>query len=103
MIDENLPHDLRHFIPGHDVYTAAYRGWAGLRNGELLALAAKEGFDALVTLDSGIAYQQNFATLPIAVVVLQAPNNKLVTLTPLVPKPLDALTRVAPQTILRVK
>ncbi len=30
LLDENLPHDLRHFLPGHEVFTVAYRGWAGL-------------------------------------------------------------------------
>jgi len=46
LLDENLPHDFRHFLPGHEVFTAAYQGWTGLRNGELLARAAAEGFDA---------------------------------------------------------
>jgi len=26
LLDENLPHDLRHFLPGHEVVTVAYLG-----------------------------------------------------------------------------
>jgi predicted nuclease of predicted toxin-antitoxin system len=49
LLDENLPHQLRRELPGHDCYTVAYMGWAGVENGDLLALAASAGFDALVT------------------------------------------------------
>jgi len=54
LLDENLPHELRHLITGHDVFTVTYMGWSGLRNGALLARATEAGFDALITLDSGI-------------------------------------------------
>jgi hypothetical protein len=59
LLDENLPHDFRHEIAGHDVFTVDFLGWSGLKNGELLAQAAASGFDALLTMDSGVPYQQN--------------------------------------------
>ena len=43
LLDENLPHDLRKLLPGHDVFTVAYLGWAGVKNGELLRRAAADG------------------------------------------------------------
>ena len=46
LLDENLPHDLRHHIGGHQVITTAYMGWSGKKNGELLRLAGDAGFDA---------------------------------------------------------
>jgi len=52
LLDENLPHPLRHELPGHECFTVAYMGWGGIENGELLALAAALGFDALLTKDS---------------------------------------------------
>ena len=61
-------------------------GWAGTGNGALLRLAADHGFDALVTVDRGIAYQQNLDDLPVAVVVMLALRNRLAELEPLVPK-----------------
>ena len=54
LLDENLPHDLRHFLPGHDVYTVTYMRWSGKSNGELLRTAAQDGFDVLLTKDSGV-------------------------------------------------
>jgi predicted nuclease of predicted toxin-antitoxin system len=38
LLDENLPHQLRGELPGHEVITVKYMGWHGIRNGELLAL-----------------------------------------------------------------
>jgi hypothetical protein len=45
--------------------TVQRRGWVSTRNGKLLALAADE-FDVLLTADKGMEYQQNLATLPVA-------------------------------------
>jgi len=41
LLDENLPHQLRNEIPGHDCVTVAYMGWGGLENGELLTRAGR--------------------------------------------------------------
>jgi hypothetical protein len=99
LLGGNLPHDLRHELSGHDMFTVHYLGWSGIRNGELLAQAAAAGFDALLTMDSGVPYQQNVAALPLAVVVLQAPSNDLDDLRPLVPRLLDELRRLKPRTV----
>ena len=50
----------------------------------MLALAAQR-FDALITVDKNLPYQQNRATLAVAVVVLDAVSNELAFLAPLVP------------------
>ena len=57
LLDENLPHQLRHEIPGHDCVTVAYMGWSGVENGELLARATSAAFDALVTKDANVQYE----------------------------------------------
>jgi predicted nuclease of predicted toxin-antitoxin system len=49
LLDEDLPHQFRHELPGHDCYTVAFMDWAGAENGDLLARAASAGFDALLT------------------------------------------------------
>ncbi|QDU90221.1 hypothetical protein Pla175_36230 [Pirellulimonas nuda] len=90
LLDENVTHDLRHEITGHDCETVAYRGWRGIKNGELLQFAAAEGFDALVTNDTNLPYQQSQRNLPIAVIVLKAPSNDFEDIRPLVPKLLAA-------------
>ena len=75
LLDENLPHQLRHEIPSHDCFTVTYMGWSGVDNGELLALAESENFDALVTKDANLQYEQNLKDLPIAVVIVRARSN----------------------------
>jgi hypothetical protein len=52
-------------------------GLAGKKNGELLLLAQKTGFDAFLTLDRGIEYEQNLTQLGIAVVVIRARSSRL--------------------------
>lgn len=66
-------------------------GWAGLRNGELLALA-QEKFDVFLTLDRNLSFQQPLARFNVAVIVVQAPTNRLQDLLPLVPRILKALS-----------
>lgn len=43
LIDNCLPVGLRHSIEGHDVETAAFRGWGQLKNGELIRPAGRPG------------------------------------------------------------
>ena len=52
LLDEDVPTRLRlYFGEAVDVETVEYRGWKGLKNGELLR-AAQEHFDVLVTMDN---------------------------------------------------
>ena len=84
LLDECVPARLRQALPSHAVSTVGLQGWSGIKNGKLLALAAA-GFDAFVTVDKNLPYQQNTAALPIAVVVLDAKSNELPYLLPLLP------------------
>jgi hypothetical protein len=77
-------------------------GWSGVKNGILLARAAASGFDVMVTMDSGVPYQQNLAALPLAVIVLSAPSNDIDDLRPLVPRLLELLKIVTPKTVTRI-
>jgi hypothetical protein len=67
------------------VRTVVEMGWGGVKNGALLALAA-QGFDAFITVDKNLQYQQNLRALPLAVIVLDAQSNELAHLLALVPK-----------------
>ena len=42
----------------------------------LLRLAANNGFDALLSVDRGFAYQQNLEDLPLPVVIMLAASNR---------------------------
>jgi hypothetical protein len=65
-------------------------GWAGVKNGQLLALAEAE-FDVFITVDRNLSFQQNLSQFNIAVIVLQAPSNRLADLKPLAPEVLAIL------------
>jgi predicted nuclease of predicted toxin-antitoxin system len=74
LLDENLPHKLRHLIKGHDLQTASYKGWSGVKNGDLLRLAEEDGFELLLTGDRNLMYQQSMTGRRIAIVTLSAQN-----------------------------
>lgn len=61
-------------LPGHDVRTVGEMGWAGRRNGDLLR-AAEQQFDAFITVDRNIEYQQNISSFAIGIVLLRASTN----------------------------
>src|SRR5687767_15496182 len=84
LLDECVPKRLRRELPGHDVKTVQDMGWAGIKNGALLKLADGQ-FDAFVTVDQGIEYQQNLSGLTISVVVMMAASNDVSDLRPLLP------------------
>jgi predicted nuclease of predicted toxin-antitoxin system len=102
LLDENLPHQLRHELTGYDCYTVAFMGWGGIENGELLRRAASAGFDALVTKDAGVQYELNLTNLPLAVVILHAPSNDIDDIRLLLPALFHALTALPPNAITHV-
>jgi len=70
LFDQGTPVPLRHHLPHHSIRTAFELGWSALKNGELLARAEADGFEALVTTDRNLKYQQSLADRRIAIVVL---------------------------------
>ncbi len=70
LFDQGTPVPLRKSLGPHSVETAFERGWATLKNGELLRAAEDAGFALLITTDQNLQYQQNLSTRRIAIVVL---------------------------------
>ena len=101
LLDEDLPRRLGALLVGHEVTTVPRYGWSGVKNGKLLALAATK-FDVFLTMDKNLEYQQNMATLPVAVLVLEAVSNRIEHLAPLVPSVLKELNHLPPRTLRRV-
>ncbi len=64
-----MPEPLRPLLTGLDIRTAQEMGWGRVKNGELLERA--EGvFDAFVTADQSLKYQQNLTRRRLAILVL---------------------------------
>ncbi len=85
LLDEQLPRELAGYLIHHSVQTVKQQGWAGLKNGVLLKNAAAAGFEALVTSDQNMQFQQNLKRAKLCIAVLVAISNKLEDLLPLVP------------------
>ena len=101
LLDECVPRALRAELPGHEVKTVAEAGWAGVKNGGLLQLAAKD-FDVLLTVDRNLEYQQNFSGLALGVIVMDAPSNDIAVLRPLMPAVLEAIPKAQPGVVTHV-
>ena len=74
LLDECVPWPMQELLADHECINVQGRGWAGIKNGDLLRLAAAE-FDLFITSDQGIRYQQNLVNLEIA--ILQLSTNDL--------------------------
>ncbi len=93
LLDENLPKKLKLDFEIHDVFTVRDMNWQGIKNGELLKLLIKNDFDALLTFDKNLQYQQNFEKYTIAVFVLNAYINTYDVLSKLSPSILAILEK----------
>jgi hypothetical protein len=94
-LDECVDWRLSRDIVGHDVRSARQMRWTTIKNGELLALAARE-FDAFVTVDRNLSFQQNLPNYRIRVLVLRSNTNRLAELRLLVPELLASIERAEP-------
>ncbi len=59
LLDEDLPRRLGSLLVGHDVSTVPRCGWAGVKNGKLLALAASNRIEHLSPLVPNILREIN--------------------------------------------
>jgi len=100
LFDQGTPLPLRKHFADHTVLTAFEMGWSELENGDLLAAADSQGFDALITTDQNLRYQQNLSERRIAIIVLRTTNwpriEKNVSLV------VDALAKISDETYLEI-
>jgi len=69
-------------------------GWAGKKNGELLALMFGAGLEVLFTVDQNLRHQQNLTASGVSVVVMVAP---------LIPKVDAALSGIQPGDVVEIQ
>ncbi len=76
--DQGTPAPLRRALIGHEIATAFERGWGTLQNGELLRAIEVAGFEAIVTTDQNLRYQQKLEGRRLAILVLLTTDWRLI-------------------------
>jgi len=71
LLDNCIDQRFAALFPAFDIVHARAFGWAAVKNGELIAQAESAGFDALITVDKNLRYQQNIAGRKIAIIVIK--------------------------------
>lgn len=92
LLDECVPARFGRSLAEHSVTTVQLRGWAGIKNGALLALAEKE-FEVFITVDRKISDEQDLRKFKISVILLRAQTNRLEDIRPLAAGLLENLPR----------
>jgi hypothetical protein len=69
LFDQGTPAPLRSALTAHTISTAYEMGWTDLDNGALLK-AAEAAFDAMITTDKNLRYQQDLEGRRLAILIL---------------------------------
>jgi hypothetical protein len=101
LLDECVDSRFAEHIRTVEVHTVIGKGWAGVTNGKLLALAQAE-FDVFITVDRNLSFQQHLPKFDIAVILLKAKSNRLSDLVALLPELLPAITSAPKRTVTTV-
>lgn len=72
LLDENLAQRLRKNLGAHEVFKVGYKGWAGLKNGQLLRTAEEDGIDVFLTGDKTLVHEQNLKGRKLSIVALSS-------------------------------
>lgn len=98
LLDECIDWRLMRDLGNHEVKSVRQMGWLEFKNGDLLAIAQRH-FDAFITVDRNLKYQNYIPELDIAILVLVSKRNKLDFLRLLAPQILEAIDSPVPGTI----
>jgi predicted nuclease of predicted toxin-antitoxin system len=97
LFDEDVPRKLIRFLPGHEIETVVSMKWGGSKNGALLSLIEREGFQVFLTGDKNMEAQQRLEDRPFAVLVMSVINWPVVR--PLVDTIATAIHNARPGTV----
>jgi len=71
ILDEGVPARLANYLPDHNVTDVHKQGLDGIKNGKLLAVIEGLGFDAFISNDKRIEFDQNWSRRPFAALLLR--------------------------------
>jgi predicted nuclease of predicted toxin-antitoxin system len=99
LLDECTPRVVKRRLAEHDISTVQEMGWAGVKNGELLALAESK-FEVFITTDKNLRYQQNLSQRKLAFILL--PSNQVPVVESVIPALEAALTSIEPKDFVEI-
>ncbi len=99
LIDESLPRYLKQILAEQEIFTVQEMGWAGIKNGDLLA-RAESSFQVLLTADKNLQYQQDLRVLRLAIIVF--PSNRLKVVESLATRVKETLSVIKPSEIVEL-
>jgi predicted nuclease of predicted toxin-antitoxin system len=85
LLDECVHSKVGKALSSHTVQTVQEAGWRGVKNGELLRIAATK-FEVFITSDKNLEYQHHVDTLPIPVITIATHGNMWEDIEPVIPK-----------------
>jgi len=74
LFDEDVPAKLARSLSRHEIHTIVTMQWGGAKNGALLQLIEREGFDVFLTGDKNMENQQQLEGRPFGVLIMSAIN-----------------------------
>ena len=96
LLDACVPERFARFVPGHEVTTVrAFFGTTDVDDGPVLDRITAM-FEAFVTVDKNLRFQQNLRGRPFRIVLLRTHSNAIEHLVPLVPQLLVAFEQMQP-------
>jgi predicted nuclease of predicted toxin-antitoxin system len=88
LLDESVPLLVKTRLAEFSITTVQEMGWSGMKNGELLAVAAEQ-FDVFITSDKQLQYQQNLSKSQLSFIIL--PTNQVPLVIALLPALKEAI------------
>ncbi len=74
LFDEDVPRKLARSLLQHEIQTVVSMEWGGIKNGALLQLIEREGFNVFLTGDKNMENQQRLEGRPFAVLIMSSIN-----------------------------
>ena len=103
LLDNCMPRPVERLLPGHEAIHTSRLGWGRLENGTLLQAAEDAGFQAMITVDRNIAFQQSMKGRTVSVVVIKSASNDIPTLESYADAVLAELAGLKPGSIVTVE
>ena len=101
LLDECVDARFAPHVIGFDTHTVLAKGWSGISNGKLLALAQAE-FNVFVTVDKNLSFQPHLPKFSIAVILIHCKSNRVQDLLEVLPNLLTAIPTAPAGQVTRV-